>query len=204
MARDESEAGVNAAVAIPPVRLGCHSLSALAVEEANDAWGFNCGPGALCAITGLSPEQLRPFLGDFEAKRYTNPTLMRESLNRLGIRYRWHVIQNQSASQNRELAMPPFGLARLQWGGPWCNPGVPMQARYRQTHWIATAIAKDADQCESRGVFDVNNNTDDHEVGWTDFESWRRVVVPELTRGYKRADGTWWVTHSVEVSRGCV
>ena len=40
-------------------------------EEADamaDEWGFNCGPAAICAVTGLSPEQLRPNLVDFESK----------------------------------------------------------------------------------------------------------------------------------------
>jgi len=47
------------------------------VQEANaasEAWGFNCGPGALCAVLDLTPDELRPKLGDFEAKGYTNPT----------------------------------------------------------------------------------------------------------------------------------
>src|SRR5690606_7036322 len=141
-----------------------YCLSAHVVAMAHDVWGFNCGPAAICAVTGLSPESLRSRLGDFEAKRYMNPTLMRETLNRLGVPFKWHVIQNQSASQFVEQALPPYGLARIQWGGPWCNQGVPMAARYRQTHWIATALSN-----RSRGVFDVNNNTGKNEVGWTDF-----------------------------------
>lgn len=188
---------MSVALTMPTPLLGCHNLRLTDVEAANDAWTFNCGPAALCAITGLSPEQLRPFMGDFESRGYTNPTLMRETLTRLGLRFRWGVMAEQSAAQITKAQLPRFGLARIQWGGPWCNPGVPMQARYRQTHWVATARS-----CGSRGVFDVNNNTGDNEVGWTPFEDWARVVVPAIIATYKRADGMWWVTHSVEVSRG--
>lgn len=35
-------------------------------QAAWEAWRFNCGPGALCAITGMTPAELRPHLGDFE------------------------------------------------------------------------------------------------------------------------------------------
>ena len=52
-------------------------------QKAWEEWGFNCGPGALCAA--LTPEQLRPHLLDFESKRYTNPTLMEDVLNGMGV-----------------------------------------------------------------------------------------------------------------------
>ena len=57
-------------------------------QAANAEWAANCGPGAVAAMTGLTLTELRPQMGDFERKRYTNPTLMWEVLNRLGCR--WH------------------------------------------------------------------------------------------------------------------
>jgi len=58
-------------------------FSAADAERAADEWGMNCGPGAIAAIFGLTLDQVRPFMGDFERKRYTNPTLMFDTLHRL-------------------------------------------------------------------------------------------------------------------------
>lgn len=179
------------------MKLGYHSLNLAEVEAANKAWGFNCGPGALCGITGLKPEELRRFLGDFEQKGYTNPTLMRDALTRMKLRFAWRTVRPESAEQNPRDQLPTFGLARVQWGGPWCGGGVPRAARYRQTHWIATARHPK----RGIGILDVNNNTGDNKIGWTPFADWERVVVPALIATYPRADGTWWLTHSVEVLR---
>jgi hypothetical protein len=65
-----------------PVRISVEDA-----EHANDVWGCNCGPGALAAITGLTLDQVRPHMGDFERKRYTNPTLMFAALKSIGARY---------------------------------------------------------------------------------------------------------------------
>lgn len=51
-------------------------------DRAYDAWGCNCGPGAIAAIMNMRLDAIRPLLGDFERKRYTNPTLMWEILDR--------------------------------------------------------------------------------------------------------------------------
>ena len=45
-------------------------------ERAGDEWGLNCGPAAIAAMNGLTLEELRPHLGDFEQKRYTNRHLV--------------------------------------------------------------------------------------------------------------------------------
>jgi hypothetical protein len=52
-------------------------------HQAFDAWGFNCGPSAIAAVVGLTIDEVRPHMGDFESKHYTNPTL-----NRSGSVYR--------------------------------------------------------------------------------------------------------------------
>jgi hypothetical protein len=155
------------------------------VERAFNEWGANCGPGAIAAICGLTLDELRPHMGDFEQKRYTNPTLMWAVLDRLGVKYRqgrWH--------------WPSYGLVRIQWEGPWTKPGVPMRARYRYTHWVgaATTIAG------SVGVFDINaiNNGS----GWVSQENWASTIVPWILREcHPKADGKWHITHVVEVQR---
>lgn len=157
-----------------------------AVEQAAEAWNFNCGPAAVCAVLGMTPEELRPHLGDFEQKGYTNPTLMFDILRRL--RVRWEL----RASATREVAWPSFGLARIQWGGPWTKPGVPIPARYRKTHWVATCQGP-----TSRGIFDVNAMASG---GWISLEDWETVFIPWiLKQGVPRADGTWWLTHAIEI-----
>jgi hypothetical protein len=117
-----------------------------------NAWRFNCGPGALCAITNKTPDEIRPHMGDFEKKGYTNPTLMASILRDLGIAFQ-RVFENTGPERKPwcDDSLPSFGLMRVQWGGPWTRDGVPMRARYRHTHWVAVD--------RSRGdtiIFDVN------------------------------------------------
>lgn len=84
-------------------------------HAANDLWGANCGPGAIAAITGKTLDEVRPFMGDFEKKHYTNPTLMWEVLNKLGVKY---TIMKGDLSG----LWPAYGLARIQWEGHGQNP----------------------------------------------------------------------------------
>jgi hypothetical protein len=106
----------------PPV-----AFTASDVEKACDEWGCNCGPAAVAAVLGLTLEQLRPHLGDFERKRYTNPTLMWAILKSAGAA--WRIIRPEQTMR--------LGLLRVQWEGPWSRPGVPARVSYRHTHWIA-------------------------------------------------------------------
>lgn len=157
-------------------------------EKANQEWGFNCGPGALCGILGITPTQIRPHMMDFEAKRYTNPTLMFSVLDRLFVSYRQ--IYRADNPDPAAWKWPNFGLVRIQWGGPWTKPGVPMRARYRLTHWIACRTI-DGKQV----IFDVNTV----KYGWVPAAGWEKSVVPWLLEGYPKSDGTWWPTHGIEI-----
>lgn len=148
---------------------------------AGDEWGLNCGPAAVAAICGLSLAELRPHLGDFERKRYTNPTLM------------WAILRNVgclSWIQNKPTRWPDFGLARIQWEGPWTADGVPVRVRYRHTHWVATVG-------QGTEIFDVNCLC---VGGWVPLAEWSGQVVPWLlSQCEPKADGKWHITHSVEV-----
>ncbi len=156
-----------------------------AAEHAADAWGCNCGPGALAAMTGLTLDEVRPCLGDFEVKRYTNPTLMFETLRRLGVSY--------TVERRLPLDWPRHGLVRIQWGGPWMADGVPIGARYRQTHWVGARHTRGRAE-----VFDINCI---NVGGWVPMDTWTAVVVPWLLReAVPRADGSFSLTHVVEVS----
>lgn len=157
-------------------------------QRAFDEWGANCGPGAIAAICGLTLDELRPLLGDFEQKRYTNPTLMWAILDRLGVG--WRKIM-------RPTAFPFYGLARVQWHGPWTAPDVPARAAYRHSHWIGCARRANGDI----GIFDIN--AIGNGSGWCSLTDWREILVPWLLKECEpQADGNWSLTHGVEIERG--
>jgi hypothetical protein len=168
-------------------RLVAPRFDQAAAERAGDEWGLNCGPGAIAAIAGLTLDELRPHLGDFEKKHYTNPTLMWAILNRLGLRWRVRKDGQQ---------WPRYGLVRVQWGGPWTAPGVPIAARYRHTHWVGSMLL---DGCDEQNVFDINCIC---VGGWVSLAEWSTYVVPWLLKQCEpKADGKWWPTHVVEIER---
>lgn len=157
-------------------------FTAADAERAYAEWGCNCGPAALAAILRRPLEDARRWLVGFDAKRYTNPSMMLDALDASGARWRrvggpW----------------PLYGLVRVQWEGPWTQPGVPMRARYRYTHWIGAATVKG-----EVGVFDVNCMANGS--GWTKREHWEEDIVPAITALYKRASGAWHPTHVLEVT----
>ena len=162
-------------------------------QSASDSWGFNCGPGALCAVLGMTPEEIRPHLGDFESKGYTNPTLMAGILHRLQVPF-VRAFKFTGASKPLHVAVkwPAFGLVRIQWDGPWTASGVPIRARYRHTHWIGY------EENDGLGmVFDVNAM---RERGWLAFSEWSLQLVPWLLNQVEpKATGDWWPTHCWEI-----
>lgn len=82
-------------------------ISAEDADRAYAEWGCNCGPAAVAAICGLTLDQVRPHMGDFETKRYTNPTLMWQVLRSIGARFSY---------RGGDLGRwwPTYGLARIQ------------------------------------------------------------------------------------------
>jgi hypothetical protein len=159
------------------------AFSADESEKAHEAWGCNCGPGALAACIGWTLDAIRPHLATFEAKRYLNSRDMADAIASTGHRH------HATASDDPE-AFPTHGLVLVQWAGPWLNPGVPYAARLRATHWIASKILDDG-----LWVFDIN-------AGWLSFEEWESWMVPKLVAATKRATGEWSVNRSWEVRKG--
>lgn len=167
-------------------------------DAAADEWGLNCGPAAVASICGLSLDELRPQLGDFELKRYTNPTLMAQILKNIGAkviefgRLDWRFEMERTG----RAPWPRYGLARVQWEGPWTKDGVPMAARYRATHWVGASYANR----DNIGIWDVNclNNG----TGWVGLHEWTNTLVPWLLKElYPRASGKWHLTHVVEIEQ---
>jgi hypothetical protein len=141
---------------------------------------------------GLTLDEVRPHMGDFQSKGYTNPTLMLYALESVRARFRTRSL----ASNVKLLDWPVYGLARIQWEGPWTKPGVPIRARYRMTHWVGAKHANG-----SVGIFDINClSMTTSGSGWTTLEAWRDIVVPYILKQcVPRADGKWHITHSIEV-----
>jgi hypothetical protein len=159
-------------------------------EAAYDEWGCNCGPSAIAAVCGLTLAELRPHMQDFEKKHYTNPSMMWKILTELGVK--WRV--EYSPACVHVPNWPLYGLARVQWEGPWTAPGVPPKAAYRYTHWIGV----NSWYAPNIGIFDINAI---NSGGWIGLHDWETLCVPHILKsGYPKATGRWWLTHRVEVS----
>ncbi len=159
----------------PPVTLPPLAFTEADAIQAWESWGCNCGPAALAACLGLTPEDVRPHLGDFARRGYMNPTMMGQALASLG--RRWMSVR----------AIADRGVVRIQFGGPWMKPGVPPAAAYRHTHWIAAMVHERA-----VWVYDVNG-------GWRTRTDWEAEIIPLLVADNPRRDGTWQPTHRWEV-----
>ena len=158
------------------------------MDAAHEEWGANCGPSSIAAVCNLSLKDVRGHMGDFETKRYTNPKLMWSVLRSNGVRF--HYRGGHLGHDN----WPDFGLARIQWEGPWSRDGVPMKARYRHTHWIGV----NAMNRNGIGIFDCNATVNG--TGWTSLEFWKSMLVPEILDTCEpMANGNWHITHAVEV-----
>ena len=164
-------------------------------QRAHDEWGCNCGPAALAAMCDLTLDEVRRHMGDFEQKHYTNPTLMFRALDSLGARYtRAYLGEKRAGASLTVRGWPSRGLARIQWEGPWTRPGVPMAARYRQTHWVGALTTPSGNV----GVWDVNCMKNGS--GWVSVEKWNEILVPWLlAECHPKADGKWHITHAIEL-----
>ncbi len=165
----------------PPLRFTADDAVA-----AQEDWGFNCGPAALAAVLGLTPADVRDLMSGFESKGYTNPSMMFEALGRSGVAW----TRSTGIDANR---WPVYGLARIQWHGPWTAPGVPARVAYRHTHWVgAETIGATA------RIFDVNALVAE---GWIGVDVWAGSLVPWLlAQAEPKSDGHWSITHAIEVT----
>jgi hypothetical protein len=153
--------------------------------RAHKEWGANCGPGALAAVLGKTLDEVHPHLPGFDQKGYTNPAMMRAALISLRARYKVFV---------RTGGWPLYGLARVQWEGPWTAPGVPARVAYRHTHWVGV----NARNPENIGIFDINAM---NSGGWIAFAHWMVDLVPWLLAEIEpKSDGRWHFTHAVEIT----
>lgn len=134
--------------------------------EANQAWGANCGPASIAALLGMTLADLRPHLGDFERRRYMNPSQAKAVLLALGLRPR---------PTNLLEGWPPDGLIFVQFKGQW--DGAPAFVQYQHTHWIAV---------RGSWVYEVNNNE------WSARWFWKQHVIEEIALRHDGASGGWY------------
>lgn len=156
--------------------------------KANAEWGFNCGPAALCSVLGMTPEEIRPHLGSFTG--WTNPTMMSMWLTQL---HPMHRLVDKTADRKKNFQWPIFGLVRIQFDGPWCDPGRPIAARYPHTHWIAIQPLP-----PTYLIFDVNN-FEALPGGWATKWDWEASILPDVIERHPRANQCWWPTHGYEI-----
>ena len=150
-------------------------------KAASDAWGCNCGPGALAFACQISLDRVRAAIPDFDAKRYTSPTMMIAAIAALGRRHWPEVVSGREFPER--LFPDDMSLVRIQWTGPWTAPGANPKWAYRQTHWIASWW-----EPEQHFVFDING-------GLMTVDRWKAEIVPLITAHVPRADGGWKPTH---------
>lgn len=174
-----------------------YSLTEEAAIEAYNSWRFNCGPASLCALIGMTPEQIRPHLGNFEKKGYTDPDLMVKIIGNLGLSLEklhesYDTPDKIMFHSFSAVKWPNFGLVRVQWSGRWTEPKSAAWARHRHTHWIGTMC-----QHGVRLVFDHNALSTG---GWMPPRIWASKLVPWLLKSCEpESTGMWWPTHSFEI-----
>lgn len=151
-------------------------------QAAYDEWGANCGPNALAFALQIPLTEVRGKIPGFEAKRYTSPTMMKAALENL--RAPFAVVP---PSRSAMFQWEPC-LVRIQFCGPWTEPGANPKWAYRQTHWIATYMV----ERQAAMVFDCNG-------GIRGYQSWRNEILPLLTEATPRANGEWFPTHVWQV-----
>jgi hypothetical protein len=166
---------------LPPIRFTPEDL-----YKASQEWSCNCGPTSLAVALGITLDLAHWAIPHFDKRHYTSCTMMVHALRRLGSKF-GHIM-----SQDSDIPWPSYGMARIQWAGPWTEPGVPLFARARHSHWVATVMLVGR---EDRGVYDCN---DPH---WTLFEDWEQIIVPHIIKECEpEGNGSWWLTDTIEIN----
>jgi len=162
-----------------------------AIDAANKAWHCTCGPVAIACILGLTLDQVRPLIGS-DYRGWMNPTQVRAALDRAGVRVeeipRDRLYRPDGLKRGAQIYAAAYGLMRLQFAGPWSEPGVPPRVAYRHTHWVASMAGKDGFPV----MYDIN-------WGWMETGRYFRNM-DELALETPRSTGKWWPTHIYEVS----
>lgn len=109
---------------IPPPPL---QFTAEQSAAANKEWKATCGPHVIAAALGITLEEVRAALEGY--KGWMSPTQVTTALNKLGSDFRL-----VSGLKTMDLC---DGISRIQWEGPWLDPGKPKRIAYFHTHYVA-------------------------------------------------------------------
>jgi len=155
--------------------------------------GANCGPGALAGVTGISLDAAVAILPGFVSKGYTTETMLRCGLDRLGLRWTAPSIAFDDYGIQR-CGWPRYGLARVQWDGPWMRHARVFD-RLPHSHWIGVAARRDGDV----RIFDHNAIA---VGGWIPLQEWDHGLRPWLLQAAEPlASGRWWLADICEIDR---
>ena len=79
-----------------------------------------------------------------------------------------------------------YGLAQVQFTGPWSQPEVHPKVSYLHTHWIGLATTPKYGLL----VYEINAGGLEHTRGqWVPMAFWESEVLPLLLTQHPRADG---------------
>jgi hypothetical protein len=160
------------------------------VEQAILAWDANCGPAALAAILRQPLAAVRSLLAGFPRRGYMNPTQMLAALELA------HCTVSH-VQRGVGQPWPSYGLGFVQWHGPWMDPGRPVAAAYRRTHWIGLAETS----TYGRMVYDINCwDINDQRGDWVPVAWWEQEIVPMITAEISRATCDWHLRWTCAVS----
>ena len=159
----------------------------LGTLEAADAWGANCGPMSLAAVLRLgivegARELVQPFRG------FMSPTDMYQAVKRAESRGLCKFLGRGTIGRGDPDPWPTLGLVRIQWIGPWCDPGANPRAAYRYTHFVAVKHLEEPGHCTM--IYDATPNR------WLPLWLWSKWCTSLLP---KRATG-WAPVNSIEIA----
>lgn len=163
-------------------------------KQASDEWGCNCGPSALAFALQVPLDAARYAIPDFDKKRYTSPTMMKAALAELKHEYVAMRLPLRPKPKHRNDLEPLasdllVSLVRVQWTGPWTDPGANPRWAYGHTHWICTWRRRRLDDLHPESmVFDCNG-------GVRSLVSWDDEIAPILAAAAPRRYGDWFPTH---------
>lgn len=151
--------------------------------EADLAWGANCGPMSLAAVLGLptveaARELVQPFRG------FMSPTDMRTAVRAARDRGMCEMIGQGTIGLGDPDPWPQLGLVRIQWLGPWCDPGVNPRAAYRCTHWIGVRTVVEPPALPGAPVVMVYDATPNRWIPLWAWERWCPSLWPKRTTGW--------------------
>lgn len=117
---------------------------------------------------------------EFDRRRATTEIMLVKALTSLGVSHK-----------QIDTQFPSYGLARIQWGGPWIVDPDPFE-KLRHSHWVGVSRTDSTVK-----VFDYNAISIG---GWVSLEEWATYLQPWLLSTCEpQADGQWWVSDAYEI-----